>query len=916
MVTRYGTDANELLNGSADADTIFGGPAGVDTGTGNDTINGFGGNDSLYGGDGLDSLFGNEGRDSIFGGTGNDSLVSGTEGDVVYGGEGDDTIAAGAGADLILGGIGADSVDAGTEDDTLIGGEGADRLFGGAGTDIVDYSGSSAAVTVSLTANTGQGGDAAGDVTGGIEGIIGSAFADSLAGGATADVLYGGDGQDTILGNAGNDLLSGGAGDDSLSGGSGADTFLADEGGDVIAGGAETDTLDYGASTGVSVDLSGGRGLGGLAQGDTISGVEVVVGSGSDDTLSGSSVNETLSGGGGNDSLNGQAGNDVLFGGAGNDTVIGGTGTDSLGGEDGDDHLSGGANADTLTGGAGQDSLLGGEGRDVLDGGSEADVIAGGGDDDSLTGGDGNDILRGDGITASASPTALVWTAQGPSGTNLNNGFTQSTGSVDVGFSYTSRSATTTATVTTEAQYNGTTPATSGLLLTSNGTGPETASLSFTSTTEGVSDSVRDVRFRINDLDATTGMAGYVDRIQVIAYDAEGNVVPVSLTTTGSDTVIGDTATAAQGSNNADQAEGSMLVSIDGPVSRIELSYTSASGTGQRYLYLTDIAFSPRPVTEGNDTLTGGAGDDQILGDGGNDSLSGGLGDDTLSGGAGIDTLSGGDGADTLQVEGADTAQGEAGDDRFVIGSAPTGAASVAGGEGTDTLDLSNAGSYRYDSLSSDTVDGVTTYSGVVRFGNDATVAFEGIENIICFTPGTRILTPFGERPVEDLAQGDLVVTRDDGVQPIRWIGTRTVPAEGRFAPVRLMPNAVPGLDAPLLVSPQHRMLVAGPRINLYFATTEVLVPARHLVDGAGVNVVTGGTVTYIHLLFDRHQVIHANGAATESFHPGSVGLSALDDRCREELFTLFPVLRSSAGSYGHTARTVLKAHESRVLLS
>lgn len=916
MVTRYGTDANELLNGSADADIIFGGPVGVDVGTGSDTINGYGGNDSLYGGDGVDFIFGNEGRDSILGGLGNDSIVSGTEGDIVYGGEGDDSIGAGAGADLIVGGAGADSIDAGTEDDTLIGGAGGDRLFGGTGLDIADYSGSSAAVNVSLLTNTGSGGDAAGDTLGSVEGIIGSAFADSLAGGATADVLYGGDGQDTILGNGGNDLLSGGAGDDNLSGGSGTDTFLADEGADVIAGGADIDTLDYSASAGVTVDLSSGRGLGGFAQGDVISGVEVVVGSASGDVLSGSSVNETLSGGGGNDSLGGLAGNDALFGGAGDDTAAGGIGADTLAGEDGDDQLSGGASADSLTGGAGRDTLQGGEGRDVLDGGSEADVLAGGGDDDSLTGGDGNDILRGDGITATANPAALVWTSQGPSGTNLNGGFTQSTGSVDVGFSYTSRSATTTATVTTEAQYNGTTPTSSGLLLTSNGTGPETATLSFTSTTEGVSDSVRDVRFRINDLDATTGTAGYVDRIQVVAFDPDGNPIPVTLTTTGSDSISGDTATAAQGSNNADQAEGSVLVGIDGPVSRIELTYTSASGTGQRFLYLTDVAFSPRPITEGNDTLSGGAGDDQILGDGGNDSLSGGLGNDSLAGGAGIDTLAGGDGADTLQVEGADIAQGEAGDDRFVLGSAPTGAASVSGGEGIDTLDLSNAGPFRYDSLTSDTVDGVTTYTGVVRFGNDATVAFEGIENIICFTPGTRILTPFGERLVEDLAQGDLVVTRDDGVQPIRWIGRRTVPAEGRFTPVRLMPDAVPGLDAPLLVSPQHRLLVGGPRINLYFATSEVLVPARHLVDGAGVSVVTGGTVTYIHLLFDQHQVIHANGAATESFHPGSVGLSALDDRCREELFTLFPVLRSSAGSYGRTARTVLKAHESRALLS
>ena len=72
--------------------------------------------------------------------------------------------------------------------------------------------------------------------------------------------------------------------------------------------------------------------------------------------------------------------------------------------------------------------------------------------------------------------------------------------------------------------------------------------------------------------------------------------------------------------------------------------------------------------------------------------------------------------------------------------------------------------------------------------------------------------------------------------------------------------------------------------------------------------------VTYIHIMFDDHEIIYAEGAATESFHPGSVGLSAVTAAAREEMFALFPELRSAPRSYGQTARRVLKAHEGRLI--
>jgi hypothetical protein len=85
-------------------------------------------------------------------------------------------------------------------------------------------------------------------------------------------------------------------------------------------------------------------------------------------------------------------------------------------------------------------------------------------------------------------------------------------------------------------------------------------------------------------------------------------------------------------------------------------------------------------------------------------------------------------------------------------------------------------------------------------------------------------------------------------------------------------------------------------------------------IDGHSVTVEPGGEVTYIHLLFDTHEIIFAEGAATESFHPGGIGLSAITAAAREELFALFPDLRGMPGRYGRTARRCLRRHEARMI--
>ena len=108
--------------------------------------------------------------------------------------------------------------------------------------------------------------------------------------------------------------------------------------------------------------------------------------------------------------------------------------------------------------------------------------------------------------------------------------------------------------------------------------------------------------------------------------------------------------------------------------------------------------------------------------------------------------------------------------------------------------------------------------------------------NLPCFTRGTMILTDAGLRAIEDLAEGDLVMTRDNGLQPVRWIGSVEVPADRLAAapmlrPIRIAAGAL-GASTPaqdLLVSPQHRVLVRSRIAQRMFGTSEVMVPAIRL---------------------------------------------------------------------------------------
>ena len=321
----------------------------------------------------------------------------------------------------------------------------------------------------------------------------------------------------------------------------------------------------------------------------------------------------------------------------------------------------------------------------------------------------------------------------------------------------------------------------------------------------------------------------------------------------------------------------------------------------------------------GADTLLGGEGNDYIESKAGNDDVSGGAGRDTIIAGAGDDTLSGGDGADSLS--------GGDGRDTFLGGSHRDTVDGGSGGDDFDTLDLTGSGRFRVVDRTLD-ADG-NSYSGTINFLNDAgdvsgSMNFSEIEKIVpCFTPGTLIATPLGERCVEDLRAGDRVITRDNGIQKIRWAGRRTLNAEelkkaGHLQPVLIHRGALgDGLpERDMMVSPNHRVLVASDKTALYFEDQEVLVAAKHLTGLVGIDAVMTSKVTYIHFMLDQHEVVLSDGAWTESFQPGDQSLRGMDNAQRTELFELFPELKTEQGRNSYvSARRSLRKHEAHLLL-
>ncbi len=234
-----------------------------------------------------------------------ENAVGGSGSDYITGNDVANYLGGGAGADVLLGMGG---------NDLIHGGSGADHMDGGPGFNLLYYADSAASVTINLFTGTGSGGDAQGDTFVNMQGVVGSAFNDTVYGDNNANYIDGDAGDDMLFGYGGNDNIVGGAGNDIMGGGAGADH---------MDGGTGFNLLYYADSAaGVTINLFTGTGSGGDAQGDTFVNMQGVVGSAFNDTVYGDNKANYIDGGAGNDVIVGYGGNDYLVGGAGNDLFV------------------------------------------------------------------------------------------------------------------------------------------------------------------------------------------------------------------------------------------------------------------------------------------------------------------------------------------------------------------------------------------------------------------------------------------------------------------------------------------------------------------------------------------------------------------------------------------------------------------
>lgn len=196
-----------------------------------------------------------------------------------------------------------------------------------------------------------------------------------------------------------------------------------------------------------------------------------------------------------------------------------------------------------------------------------------------------------------------------------------------------------------------------------------------------------------------------------------------------------------------------------------------------------------------------------------------------------------------------------------------------------------------------------------------------GYEDFVCFTKGTFLSTDTGPRLIETLQVGDKVLTRDNGVQEIRWIGARrlSVPnatAAWHLTPVRIaagsLGDGVPARDT--VYSPNHRILLNTPDLVLISGHDEVFAEAKKLVGKAGITQAAVPEVTYYHVMFDQHEVVLSNEMWSESFLPGPVAVGNLNDTQQAELFEVFPELDTPKGPAEFIAARPF-AHKAEVAL-
>ena len=569
----------------------------------------------------------------------------------------------------------------------------------------------------------------------------------------------------------------------------------------------------------------------------------------------------------------------------GNDVIDGGAGNDTISGDGGNDTLTGGADNDSIDGGTGDDRLEGGSGSDLLDGGS------------------GNDELIGDdGASAAPGSTGSVLFEDnfegGASGWSDNTTETSASLSTFLG-----RFGGADGRVATERTF----------------ALDQTADFAIIEFDAYLIDSWNNEEFVItlNGQEAvfTTNFNGTPVGGSQTFVGTDGATYTIDHTPTAQDE-LGFT-------NFWDDTTFDVRITIENPPATLSVGFGADLDQATSNESLGIDNFTIISTDNGNDTFA----DVQLYqAQGFDDTLIGGAGNDTLTGGAGNDTLTGGLGDDVFIYNAGD------GDDvitDFNLGN--SGGIDDDSQSNNDFIDLSdfysNLEELRADLIDNNVLDqSVGDFSDNIALGGSIT--FDGIDgiaggqltedntNVACFTEGTLIETADGPVAVENLHRGMLLKTPDNGNRPVRAVLRRTVDATKDMAPVCITAGALDN-TRDLLVSPAHRMLISDWRAELLFGVDEVLVSACNLVRGDMIYRSPRPTITYLHILMDSHEVIYAEGAATESFHLTQDEVRAAENGTSErgavakEIVALFPELLGCASP---CVRPSAKGYEVRAL--
>lgn len=136
-------------------------------------------------------------------------------------------------------------------------------------------------------------------------------------------------------------------------------------------------------------------------------------------------------------------------------------------------------------------------------------------------------------------------------------------------------------------------------------------------------------------------------------------------------------------------------------------------------------------------------------------------------------------------------------------------------------------------------------------------------------SPDAMVLTPLGYKPAGDIKRGDTVVSRGGAIVPVLHSFSRSVPARGSYAPVRLRKPYFDLLED-VVVSPEQRLVIDGSEVEYLFNQEAVLIPARHLVNGfAARKEKAGPVVSYAQLVLPAHEAMIVAGTPLESLYIG-----------------------------------------------